>query len=79
MQHQLAANEELIDVKIDTSEFGKHAFDGIARIFALQRMVEIAGAQGLTILHGPEITEVHRPRSPGEPAWMRAAAVVQSL
>lgn len=79
LQHQLAPGEELIKIQIETSQFGKHSLDAIARLYTLQRMVELAETQGLTITQGPEITEVHRPVSPWDPTWMIASAVARPM
>lgn len=79
LRHQLAPGEELLKVQIETSEFGKHAFDAIARLFTLQRMVDLAQTQGFVITQGPEITEIHRPEMPGDPAWMIATAVARPM
>lgn len=79
LQRQLAPGEELFDVKIDTSHLIEQALGPAARVHTLLRMTELLAGHGYTIVHGPEITEVHRPGWPGDATWMKAAAVVRSM
>jgi hypothetical protein len=77
LQQRLAPGEELIQVKVETSRFGREALSTRARLFTLKRMWELASGSGDVITHGPEITEIHAPSNPGDPAWMVATAIAR--